>query len=257
MPWRTSRRINSRDDGVLKLDLLDPGEAPLDNLHPDLVYICAALTSQKSCEDEPQKAEMINVRSPILLAHKAVEGGAFVVFLSSNVVYSGEDPMVAASADKNPFSLYGEQKARVEDALRDESIASGVVRFGKVITPDMQLLDQWLSALRQGQKIQAFHDMYMAPIALPMACEFLFQVGESRQPGIYQLTASRDLSYYQAARYLAEKAGLDASLVESTSSESLGIRPQKNTTLKGKWIEGIRTTAPEPEEALDYFLEMR
>ncbi|MCB1165354.1 MAG: sugar nucleotide-binding protein [Leptospiraceae bacterium] len=255
-PWRTSRRAEREDKKLIHLDMLNPGSKPWGDLRPELVYICAALTSQKACEDDPELAEKVNVHCPCFLARLAAEQAAFVVFLSSNVVFSGEEPLLAADATKKPSSVYGDQKARVETYLESEGFPSAIVRFGKVITREMQLFRRWALQLRQGIKIEAFHDMYMAPVALPVAAEFLFRTGESKESGIYQLTANQDLSYYQAATFMAERMGLDSSLIIAVSSASLGLNPPKYTTLKCKGPEGADSFTPNPQDALDYFLEM-
>ena len=87
-------------------------------------------------------------------------------FLSTNQVFDGSVPEMAADAPASPVSEYGRQKARVEAALRarmDQGAPVAVLRLAKVVSRDMPLIRGWVDALSAGKPIRAFHDMTLAP----------------------------------------------------------------------------------------------
>src|SRR5581483_1941068 len=97
-----------------------------------------------------------------------VARGIHVLFLSTNQVFDGRVPYVAADAPNSPVSEYGRQKASVETALRAR----------------MALIDGWIADLSAGRAIRAFGDMKLAPTPIDLVCEAIARLLEDRATGI-------------------------------------------------------------------------
>lgn len=207
--------MQQRDDageGVRRLDLAEP----LDGWSPPpcaSAVLCAAVTNLEACRREPVPTRHINVTQTVRLAEKLVRAGSFVVFLSSNLVFDGATPCRPAGDTPCPKSEYGRQKAEVERALAGWGDWVAVVRLTKVVSPRWPLLQGWIEALRGGRVVEAFADMVCAPIPLDLTVQGLLDVACQRERGIWQFSATADVSYAELARALALRLGTDTSLV--------------------------------------------
>jgi dTDP-4-dehydrorhamnose reductase len=222
----TTRRRESVAADRPHLDLAQP----LNGWKPpaDIAAACifAAVARLQTCDSDPAGSSNVNVGQTLALTETLLRQGIPVLFLSSNQVFDGSIPWVPADAPLCPVSEYGRQKARTEEALA-RHIAAGapvaVLRFAKIVSPGMQLLQQWASALASGKPISAFVDMMLAPTPVELAAEAIARLMREGARGIYQLTGPRDVSYAELADHLAERLGADPRLVARVSAASAGM----------------------------------
>lgn len=235
------------------IDLAEAGRRPLlPRAKITDAVLCAASTSMERCRLEPIATREINVKNTVALAKLLVAEGVNVVFLSSNTVFDGQTPFPKATDRTSPQTEYGRQKAEAEQQLLSLGEQVAVVRFSKVISPSMPLLTGWASDLRAGKVVHPFKDSVMAPVSVAFAVELVVRVLEHRLTGIIQASASNDISYEQAAKYLAAKLGAESRLIESISYLQMGLPVfPKNTTLDASRLKELRLEAPPAANALD------
>jgi dTDP-4-dehydrorhamnose reductase len=188
--------------------------------------ICAAVARLADCAADPAGSARVNVTGTLALAGRLVARGSYVLFLSTNQVFDGTTPQVAADTPTSPVSEYGHQKARTEMALRAmmaRGAPVGILRLAKVVSPRTALLRDWKAALTAGRPIRAFHDMTMAPAPMDALTRAIEALLEERVSGVFQLTGPRDVSYVDVGRFLAARLGADASLVVRTSVSEAGL----------------------------------
>ena len=77
---------------VIRLDLLNLEEIQqvLDKVKPDAIVHCAANRFPDSCSADPEAARKINVESSKALAEAAVARGIFLIYISTDYVFSGQ-----------------------------------------------------------------------------------------------------------------------------------------------------------------------
>lgn len=203
------------------LDLATPASWP-ELPQADVAYLCAAITKLNDCENDPESTRLVNVTHMQLLAERLLAQGHFVVFLSSNQVFNGKKPHVAASDAPSPPNQYGKQKAEMEQWLmaREET---AVLRLTKVISTPLPMIAAWKEALAKGEPVEAFDDLLFAPIPLNAVIEALTQIGEKRLAGISQLSGADDISYYEIAQKLADRLGVDRKKVVPAFALEKGI----------------------------------
>jgi dTDP-4-dehydrorhamnose reductase len=251
--WRTTRRPNNVAPQCLFLDLSESAENwHLPPVPIDIVFLCAAVTSQAQCENQPDATAQINVLHTIQLGRQLAAAGTFVIFVSTNLVLDGETPFAAATHPYNPQTAYGRQKAEAERQLLQLGQQAAIVRVGKVIAPGMPLFEKWVSDLRLGQCINPYHDLAMAPVSLSFAVEVLRKVAQQRRPGIIHATAARDMTYAQAAVLIAQKLGVDPAQIDPVSRATTVFAP-RHAALDGAGLAALGLAAPEPELAFDHF----
>ncbi len=256
-PIRTTRRFAGNRD--LHLDLTDfaPDWQPPDGT--ETAFFCAAATRLADCRQHPDRTRTINVEAPARLATQLAGDGVFCLFLSTTQVFDGTRPMVTADTPPNPISAYGRQKAEAEARFLALGDNAAVLRLAKVIGPGDGLLAGWCSTLQSGQPVTAFSDLTMAPIALDLALIAMHQIAAARRPGLFQLSATADITYVDAARHLARRLGAAPELVRSTTSAAAGIDLEhlpSHASLDGRRLaQECGIAAPGPLEALDLIFD--
>jgi len=219
-----------------------------------VAFLCAAITSQEKCRQDPAASRAVNVDATLTLAEKLVRQGTHVVFPSTNLVLSGERPHQAADEPYLPQTKYARQKAEAEQRLRQLS-GTCVVRFTKVLGHGAPLLRAWCEALRRGEVIHPFSDMPIAPVPLDFAVESLAAIAAARAEGIVQVSATEDITYAAVARFIAKRLGAAESLVQPIAASSSGVAIEyvpRHTTLD---TTRLRTefglVPPSPWEAIE------
>lgn len=232
----------------------------MEDLPPcDHLFLCAAMTKLSACREAPARARKINVEAPVEVIRNASSRGAHAIFLSTSAVFDGTMPRQRAETLPTPSSEYGSLKAEAERILLSTVPESAVLRLTKVLAPGATVLSSWVRSLKNGEKISAFYDMFMAPITPDDVVDPLIAMAVQRTGGIVQTSASEDISYFDAARYLAKRLGVDRSLVAESSAVDAripaGERP-RYTSLDTRRLDALRNRkANPPSLALDRMIQ--
>jgi dTDP-4-dehydrorhamnose reductase len=244
--------ITTTRDGVsgsLPLDLaaVDPHWEPPRS--PDIVYLCAAMTSLAACESDPVRAHAVNVDGPIGISKKLSRAGAFCVFLSSNAVFDGRQPRPASADPTCPANTYGRLKAEAEASL--SGIWDGrfaVLRLTKVFHAGLPLAARWTDDLIGARPVSAFDDMLFAPVSMDATIDAILKLAGAEASGIFHLSGECDVSYLAAARALAGALGAPESLVRPGSWREVPglLTPPPATALGMGPRERILGLGPQP-----------
>lgn len=212
----TSRRAGAGAAGRIVLDLAETPKAFRLPPGVNTAVLCAAATSQKFCVDHPEESRRANVEGVAKLGRVLARAGVFTVFLSTNLVFDGSIPFVAADAPYAPIGAYGAQKAEAERALQDIFAAGdlGIVRLTKVLDAETPLLLGWRQSLLNGQPVHPFDDVLISPISLGHAVEVLRRVIKERRAGIFHVGGRDEISYADLARSMAAHWGAPVNLVQ-------------------------------------------
>jgi dTDP-4-dehydrorhamnose reductase len=188
--------------------------------------ILAAVARIEACEADPRASAHVNVTQTLALADRLLSRGIPVLFLSTNQVFDGTVPDVAADSPHSPLTEYGRQKARAEAGFflrMQQGMPAAVLRLAKVVSRHMPLLRDWSAKLAAGQPIRAFSDMTMAPVETAMVCDAIAMLMKDAARGVFQLTGPRDLSYLEIGRRIAAELGVARSLVGEGTTVEAGL----------------------------------
>ena len=180
------------------------------------MYILAAVSSIKECEDNWSSTFKINVTNTCKLVKHVSEFGCKVVFVSTNQVFNGFAPFQLAGRDINPQNPYAKQKNRVEKYLCQFPNVS-ILRLGKVVETLEPLIMSWIHNLSRNQVVEPFFDLNCSPVKASDASDMLIGLAESGKNGFYALTGDEDFSYERIALYLAKKMNKTNKSVRSIS----------------------------------------
>lgn len=187
----------------------------------DVAYFCAAVSKLDACENDPKAAHKVNVTGTLALARRLAESGAFTVFLSSNHVFDGTKPHRKAGEPPSPITEYGRQKAETEKGIT--GLQGAVLRLTKVIAPGDPRIGAWHKDLKEGKSVTAFADIFLSPVTLQNVLGALTSIGQTRVPGIYQISGKEDFSYFDLARAVARHTKADEARVTAGSGAAAGI----------------------------------
>lgn len=222
--WGTSRRASIHDPQIIPFNFTDP--TSLQTLPPDFdtAYVCAGICRMALCEDDPVSSRQINITGTLQLLERMTKQGTFIVYLSTNQVFAGTTPWMACDAAQNPINEYGRQKAEVEQWLQTNCSHYAIVRLTKVVEPQMALIAGWIAQLQRGETLSAFTDMPLAPVSLRQVIELLEIIGRNKHTGIYHISGSEDMSYFEVACYLAQQLHCSTHLVQPAQAIEHGIK---------------------------------
>jgi S-adenosylmethionine synthetase len=153
---------------VIKLDILDQKEIDrvLDEVKPVVVVHCAANRFPDSCTENPEAARKINVGASRALAEATVARGIFLIYISTDYVFSGRpgEAPYNASSSPDPTNMYGKTKLEGEQAVLEVASLSDTknkvvvlrvpVLYGSCDEPKESAVNVLLSQLWAAQKIE-------------------------------------------------------------------------------------------------------
>lgn len=108
-------------EGVEVLEATDPAAVGgmMEKHGVDLIINCAAYTDVNGAEDEEDKARILNVELPRILAEAAKRAGAVLIHISTDYVFDGKSCVPYKETDEpSPLGAYGRTKLEGEQAVR-------------------------------------------------------------------------------------------------------------------------------------------
>src|SRR4051812_915591 len=119
--------------GRSALDITDDDAVAraFDDVHPEVVFNCAAFHNVDVCEREEDRSFEVNARAVKRLAQRCSENGTRLVHYSTNYVFDGQAPEPYAETDApNPRSIYAISKLAGEYTALTYAPDAIVIRGG-------------------------------------------------------------------------------------------------------------------------------
>ncbi|MDE1145425.1 MAG: sugar nucleotide-binding protein [Azospirillaceae bacterium] len=260
----TTRRPGMDTPQTLPLDLADPGGwGWVADLRVATVFLCAAVARLDACHIDPEGSARVNVTGTVELARRLMAQGAHVIHLSSNQVFKGDAPSPAEDAPVSPANTYGAQKAEAERSLLalvppPGRPAATILRLTKVIHPGMPLFTGWIDQLAAGRVVRPARDMALAPVTVDLVVEAMLALADRGRedpaavPGIFHLSATDEISYAEAAAFVARRQGADAGLMQAVDSVAAGYlreQPPRHTIMATGRLRRLTGIMPPGAEA--------
>jgi dTDP-4-dehydrorhamnose reductase len=209
--WRTTPVVGGVP--AHRVDLADAAAAArlLAAVRPDVVVHTAYATGDLGRDV---------VGATAAVADAVADVGAGLVHLSSDVVFSGEDPPYAETDPPSPVSAYGRAKAAAEAEVEVAVPDAAVVRTSLVLTPEQ--LDPRTSfvadALHAGRAVDCYEDEVRMPVHrddLVTAVWALVQRDRAERAGAWHLVGPDALSRLDLGRLVRRAVGGDPGLVRA------------------------------------------
>lgn len=223
--------------GLHRIDLRGPDEVDslIAEVGPDVVVHTAY--RQDSRED------VVDVSA--LVAAAVARVGGTLVHLSSDVVFSGDDPPYDESVAAAPVSDYGRWKLEAERAVLGSVPDACITRTSLVVSSDPpDAGTRWLlGEVARGSEPTLFIDEMRTPILaedLAFALWRLVAMPRAARAGVWHLPGPEVLSRYELGARILLREGLDPGSVRGASAASHPEpRPRDLTLLTDRRIPGF------------------
>ncbi len=190
--------------GTHPLDLTDrvAVERVLGEFGPDWIFCAGALTNVEYCEDHPEDAARVNRDGPRAVAQAAERIGAGFVFYSTDYVFDGTAGPYAEDDAARPLSVYGRSKWEGEQAVRDASTRSVIVRTAVVYGPERQeknFVHQLIRRCRAGERMPVPTDQTSSPTYNRDLAAASIELAERGATGVWHVAGTSVLDRYAFA----------------------------------------------------------
>ena len=180
--------------------------------------------------------------------------GISLVHISTDHLFSGEQALLAENSPTSPVNVYAQTKAEAEIRVLDTHPRALVARtnfFAWGPNYRRSFSDMIIESLRAGEELTLFEDVFFTPILVEVLVEATHNLVAMNSEGIFHLVGDERISKYDFGQKMADKFGLDSSLIKPGSlsdQESLVSRPhdmslsnRKASNLLGKNFGGVDT----------------
>lgn len=214
---------------------------------PNAIIHTAAMTNVDQCEAEKEACMVLNVDAVNYLIEACEKSDTFLLHLSTDFIFDGEDGPYDETAEANPVSFYGQSKLKAEELVINSNIKWAIARTVLVygIAHDMSRSNiiLWVkNSLENGKAIQVVNDQWRTPTLaedLAMGC---YLIVKNKAKGIFNISGKDMLTPYQMAIKTADYFGLDKSLIKETDSTKFtqpAKRPPKTGFIIDKAVNQI------------------
>lgn len=236
----------------------------VETIKPDVIIHLAAMTNVDQCETEKEMAQKINARSTAILSDQAKRHGAFLVYVSTDYVFDGKTGMKKESDKTNPVDYYGQSKLDGENAVQDIASSWCIARTSTPygIHSKKKSFPLFIAENLQAKTpLDIVTDQYTSPTYVPNLCRMLIEVSSRKLQGVFHLAGATRISRYDMAVMVAEKLGLDKSLLRPTNISSMNWtaqRPKDSSLDVSKASSVLKEKPVTVQQGLEMFIqEMR
>ena len=227
---------------------------------PDWVVLTAAYTDVDGCETNCDLAFGVNSRGAANVARAAKQQGARLLFLSTDYVFDGTKttPYTADDA-RSPRSVYGQSKAEAEVQLGQILPECCIVRTSWLFGTDGKCFpDTILKLAASRPKLEVVGDQRGCPTYSVDLARALIQLCRQEASGLVHVTNRGEWSWYEFAREIITREGLNTVVHETTSDRF--VRPAerpKYSVLSPESLQKRGIEMPQWRDALQRYLAER
>ena len=230
--WSGTRTGKFFDTQLTPVDLADRDAVVVAfrESQPAVVLHAGALSTVAACYADPKLAETINVEATKLLTELATDANARLIYVSTDLVFDGEQGWYREKDDPAPTSIYGKTKFRAERAVArhpNHVIARISLLFGPTLIAKPSFFEKQMNALRDRVKLNLFNDEWRTPLSFLTVARGLVQVARSGFGGLLHMGGPERMNRWEAGQRLAQALGLDdKSLVPTQRSNAPSTEPR-------------------------------
>lgn len=212
--------VTAADRSVIDITHADEVSAFVSALRPDAVINAAAYTAVDACESNVETATLVNADAVGYLGAACEAVGAHLVQVSTDYVFDGTlDRPYVETDQTNPQSVYGRSKLAGEVAAGP---GASVARTSWVCGEHGNNMVKLILRLATGDAPLAFvDDQRGCPTFTADLAPALRALAAERRPGIFHLTNSGAVSWYEFVGDILEAAGHDRARVSPISTADL------------------------------------
>jgi dTDP-4-dehydrorhamnose reductase len=224
---------------------------------PDLVVNCAAWTDVDGAEKHHADALRVNAEGAGNLAAAAAEAGAAVLYVSSDYVFDGRGEQPYVESDQaGPISSYGRTKLTGERTTSGANPRHYIVRSSWLFgIGGKNFVDTMLRVGRERGEARVVDDQVGCPTYTGHLAEGLLQIAERGEYGVHHLAAAGACSWFEFAKEIFERAGVEVRLEPCATHEFRRPAPRPAYSVLGSERQDPVTLPPWQEGLAAYLAE--
>lgn len=234
----------------------------------DTIVNCAAYTAVDRAEEEPEKAELINVKAVENLAEVASREGCLLVHVSTDYVFDGtaSEPYTEKSP-VNPQTVYGRTKLAGERAVKKSGCLAIIIRTAWLYSEyGSNFVKTILRLAKEKGELNVVADQVGTPTyAADLAAAIVHVLADdcvAEKTGVYHFSNEGVCSWYEFAQEIVRLGGVKCNVNAVTTADypAKAHRPAYSALDKTKIKQVFGVAVPEWKEALgrmmDSFLKL-
>jgi dTDP-4-dehydrorhamnose reductase len=204
---------------------------------PDVVINTAAMTHVDECELNPEKCQKLNVEAVSNLIEACKKSSSFLIHLSTDFIFDGENGPYKEEDLPNPLSKYAESKLESEKLLEVSEVKHAIVRtmlvYGIVHDMSRSNIILWVKkSLEDKKHIKIVNDQWRTPTLAEDLAKGCALIAEKKAEGVFHISGKEMLSPYDMAIATADFFELDKTLIEEVDG-SIFTQPAKRPPKTG------------------------
>lgn len=246
-----------------ELDIRDEDQTAelLDELNPDLVVNCAAMTDVDGCESAPDEAMAINGAAPGMIAAACADRGIDFTHVSTDYVFDGDsEAPYKEDSEPNPRQVYGKSKLAGERAVKKHHPAPTIARLSFVYgvhsgEGGLTGFPAWVrSRLHEESEVPLFTDQAVTPTRAGQAAITLLDLYDGDHTGTYHIACRSCITPYEFGRQICERMGASISLLTEGSMADVD-RPAERPKETCLAVDSLESTLGRAQPTLTEDLE--
>ncbi|MCL5276217.1 MAG: SDR family oxidoreductase [Deltaproteobacteria bacterium] len=194
-------------------------EEVFDNFKPDWVIHTAGNGSVDWCEKNKEEAYRINVEGTENIIFACKKHKSQIVYISSNAVFDGNNPLYKEDDLATPVNFYGHTKIICEHIVKafieDFVIVRPILMYGWDSEGERSNPVTWLiHALEERKTVKIVDDIYINPLYAMDCANGIWRIIEIKKTGTYNFAGKDCMSRYEMAIQTAKAFGLDENLIQ-------------------------------------------
>ena len=177
------------------------------DIKPQAILHLAACSNPNDCEIEPSKSEKLNIELTIQLANICKKNNIYLLFTSTDLVFSGNEPPYNENSIPNPINVYGKHKLSAENYILQQNMKACIARLPLMYginTPIDSFLKSWINKIYNDEEIYAFTDEYRSMTSGKSIVSGLFLFLNQEVNGIWHLGGKERISRYEFMNYVVK-----------------------------------------------------
>ena len=227
-------KISGCQEYHLNLQDSEEIENVLEEIQPNIIIHTAALTNADVCENRRSMAYDINVTGTSRLAELAEDLGAKFVYISTDLVFDGQQGNYCETDIPKPCNYYGETKflgeKAVKETVSDYLIIRLALMYGKSHGKSTCFTDWLRDGLEQKQPVKLYTDQFRTPLLVNDGVRSILKLIEQPVKGeTFHLAGRERLNRYEFGKKFAKAFGYDDQYLQPVTMHEVEKSAQRGS----------------------------
>lgn len=207
----------------------------LEEIVPNYIINCAAMTNVDQCEQEKEKCDLLNVVAVKTLTTYCEHNNTHLIHISTDFIFDGKNGPYREEDEPNPLNYYGLSKLKSENVIKSSDINYTILRtilvYGLVDNMSRSNIVLFVKqSLENRKEITMVNDQYRMPTLVDDLAQSCYMAIKNKAYGVYHISSCELISIYDMALQIAQVFELDNKYIKPISTvqlNQLAQRPSK------------------------------